>query len=153
MTDLELGIGLPRLDSVAESAQRAESLGYDFISTGEHVFFYGPIGNGLISLAAAAGVAHAEPEAPEGFEVLFNGKDLTGWHVDVPAKDNKPDLKDTFIVREGLLVSLGQPRGRFDGGQGLETPQALEGGPGQGQVTGEQVELRQAHQVPLRSSA
>ena len=55
MTDLELGIGLPRLDSVAESAQRAESLGYDFISTGEHVFFYGPIGNGLISLAAAAG--------------------------------------------------------------------------------------------------
>ena len=55
MTDIELGIGLPRLDSVAESAQRAEALGYDFISTGEHVFFYGPIGNGLISLAAAAG--------------------------------------------------------------------------------------------------
>ena len=52
---VELGIGLPRLDSIAESAQRAEALGYDFISTGEHVFFYGPIGNGLISLAAAAG--------------------------------------------------------------------------------------------------
>jgi probable F420-dependent oxidoreductase len=55
MTDIELGIGLPRLDAIAESAQRAEDLGYDFISTGEHVFFYGPIGNGLISLAAAAG--------------------------------------------------------------------------------------------------
>ena len=53
--ELELGIGLPRLDAIAESAQRAESLGYDFQSTGEHVFFYGPIGNGLISLAAAAG--------------------------------------------------------------------------------------------------
>ncbi|NKB98472.1 MAG: LLM class flavin-dependent oxidoreductase [Pseudomonadales bacterium] len=55
MTDIELGIGLPRLDSIAESARRAEELGYDFLSTGEHVFFYGPIGNGLISLAAAAG--------------------------------------------------------------------------------------------------
>ena len=55
MTDIELGIGLPRLDAIAESAQRAEALGYDFLSTGEHVFFYGPIGNGLISLAAAAG--------------------------------------------------------------------------------------------------
>ncbi|NOX52184.1 MAG: LLM class flavin-dependent oxidoreductase [Gammaproteobacteria bacterium] len=30
-------------------------MGYDFISTGEHAFFYGPISNGLISLAAAAG--------------------------------------------------------------------------------------------------
>ena len=55
MSDLELGIGLPRLDNIAASAQRAEALGYDFLSTGEHVFFYGPIGNGLISLAAAAG--------------------------------------------------------------------------------------------------
>jgi len=36
-------------------AKNAESLGYEFLSTGEHVFFYGPINNGLISLAAAAG--------------------------------------------------------------------------------------------------
>ena len=53
--NVEFGIGLPRLDSIAESAQRAEALGYDFLSTGEHVFFHGPIGNSLISLAAAAG--------------------------------------------------------------------------------------------------
>jgi probable F420-dependent oxidoreductase len=53
--NVEFGIGLPRLDSIAESAQCAEALGYDFLSTGEHVFFYGPIGNSLISLAAAAG--------------------------------------------------------------------------------------------------
>lgn len=52
---MELGIGLPRLDDIATAAQRAEQLGYDFVTTGEHVFFYGPIGNGLISLAAAAG--------------------------------------------------------------------------------------------------
>ena len=55
MSKVEFGIGLRRLDSVAEDARAAEALGYEFVSTGEHVFFYGPIGNGLISLAAAAG--------------------------------------------------------------------------------------------------
>ena len=52
---IEFGIGLPNPKSVAADAQRAETLGYDFIVTGEHVFFYGPINNGLITLAAAAG--------------------------------------------------------------------------------------------------
>ena len=55
MNDVEFGIGLRRLDSAAEDARLAESLGYEFVSTGEHVFFHGPVGNGLISLAAAAG--------------------------------------------------------------------------------------------------
>lgn len=44
---------------------------------------------------------------------LFNGKDLKGWHTDVPAKDKKPDIKPTFIVREGNLVSLGRPAGHI----------------------------------------
>ncbi len=55
MPSVEFGIGLRRIDTVAEDAQTAEALGYEFVSTGEHVFFYGPIGNGLIQLAAAAG--------------------------------------------------------------------------------------------------
>lgn len=55
MANVEFGIGLRRLDSIAEDAMNAEMLGYEFLSAGEHVFFYGPIGNGLISLAAAAG--------------------------------------------------------------------------------------------------
>ncbi|MEM7079866.1 MAG: LLM class flavin-dependent oxidoreductase [Pseudomonadota bacterium] len=55
MTSVQLGIGLGAMNDIAANAQRAEALGYDFVSTGEHVFFYGPIGNGLISLAAAAG--------------------------------------------------------------------------------------------------
>ena len=55
MANIELGIGLSNFDNIAENAQRAEAQGYDFVSTGEHVFFYGPIGNGLIALAAAAG--------------------------------------------------------------------------------------------------
>lgn len=44
---------------------------------------------------------------------LFNGKDLVGWHVDVPDRDKKPDIPETFIVREGLLVSLGDPKGHL----------------------------------------
>ncbi len=44
---------------------------------------------------------------------LFNGTDLKGWHVDVPALDNDPKGKVPFIVREGLLVSLGEPQGHL----------------------------------------
>ena len=44
---------------------------------------------------------------------LFNGKDLTGWHVDVPHRDENPDAKDSFIVRDGMLVSLGTPNGHL----------------------------------------
>jgi hypothetical protein len=44
---------------------------------------------------------------------LFNGTDLTGWHVDVPAADTAPRLPSPFIVRDGNLVSLGEPRGHL----------------------------------------
>lgn len=44
---------------------------------------------------------------------LFNGTDLTGWHVDVPAADTNPRLPKAFIVRNGLLVSMGEPRGHL----------------------------------------
>ena len=43
---------------------------------------------------------------------LFNGKDLSGWHVDIPA-DTNPRLPSAFVVRNGLLVSLGEPRGHL----------------------------------------
>jgi hypothetical protein len=44
---------------------------------------------------------------------LFNGKDLSGWHSDVPDLDKNPALKNPFIVRNGLLVSLGTPGGHL----------------------------------------
>ncbi len=44
---------------------------------------------------------------------LFNGHDLTGWHADVPALDNNPSGKSPFIVRDGMLVSLGTPGGHL----------------------------------------
>jgi len=44
---------------------------------------------------------------------LFNGKDLSGWHVDVPEMDNNPDAINPFIVRNKMLVSLGTPGGHL----------------------------------------
>ena len=44
---------------------------------------------------------------------LFNGVDLTGWHIDVPAMDSNPDTITPFIVRDSMLVSLGTPGGHL----------------------------------------
>lgn len=44
---------------------------------------------------------------------LFNGEDLSGWHVDVPEMDEDPDARNPFIVRNGMLVSLGTPGGHL----------------------------------------
>lgn len=44
---------------------------------------------------------------------LFNGKDLTGWVMDVPALDSDPAGVKPFLVREGVLVSLGRPGGHL----------------------------------------
>jgi hypothetical protein len=52
-------------------------------------------------------VSAAEPVA------LFNGKDLTGWTSDVPEADKNPAIAPSFIVRNGLLVSLGIPKGHL----------------------------------------
>ena len=46
-------------------------------------------------------------------ESLFNGRDLNGWHVDVPKMDKDQNVKSPFIVRDGLLVSLGTPNGHL----------------------------------------
>lgn len=44
---------------------------------------------------------------------LFNGKNLDGWYADVPAADGKTDVKPSFLVRDGLLVSMGKPLGHL----------------------------------------
>ena len=51
-------------------------------------------------------------KAPET-QKLFNGKDLRGWYPDVPAADDNPEVKKSFIVRDSLLVSLGSPGGHL----------------------------------------
>ncbi|NNK75667.1 MAG: DUF1080 domain-containing protein, partial [Maribacter sp.] len=44
---------------------------------------------------------------------LFNGNDLDGWHVDVPMMDSIPEAINPFVVRNGMLVSLGTPAGHI----------------------------------------
>lgn len=44
---------------------------------------------------------------------LFDGKSLAGWHMDVPELDKNPNGVKPFIVRNGLLVSLGVPGGHL----------------------------------------
>ena len=44
---------------------------------------------------------------------LFNGRNLTGWHVDVPQMDTDTSAINPFIVRNGMLVSLGTPGGHL----------------------------------------
>jgi hypothetical protein len=46
-------------------------------------------------------------------KLLFNGKDLGGWHADVPDMDKDKTLKTPFIIRNGMLVSLGTPGGHL----------------------------------------
>jgi len=56
------------------------------------------------------GSAHRSRPRPTS---LFNGRDLSGWHVDVPAADTSPRLRSPFLVRNGMLVTLGEPRGHL----------------------------------------
>ncbi len=64
----------------------------------------------FIFLIAAALAFSFKPTEPIN---LFNGKDLTGWHMDVPEMDRDDNAKPPFIVRDGLLVSLGTPGGHL----------------------------------------
>ena len=59
--------------------------------------------------------ASSAPEAitPTSVTPLFNGRDLAGWKADVPEKDTSPSAPDSFIVRNGILVSLGTPNGHL----------------------------------------
>ncbi|ARA95155.1 hypothetical protein AWN76_014495 [Rhodothermaceae bacterium RA] len=54
----------------------------------------------------------SSPAAPQAID-LFDGATLNGWHADVPARDADPSVPSPFIVRDGRLVSLGEPRGHL----------------------------------------
>lgn len=66
-------------------------------------------------LAAAVAVAMGTPlrgepnGVPEGFTPLFNGKDLTGWHV---SKTNHHGTTPEFRVLHGLIVGTQNPLGK-----------------------------------------
>jgi len=65
--------------------------------------------------AAALEAPASAPAAvtPDHAFSLFNGKDLTGWTADVPARDADPNGPPSFVVRNSMLVSLGNPPGHL----------------------------------------
>lgn len=56
---------------------------------------------------------HQNSNAQSAPVSLFNGKDLSGWHSDIPDLDKDASLKSPFVMRNGLLVSLGKPAGHL----------------------------------------
>src|SRR3954449_12900914 len=64
----------------------------------------------LLTLVAAPA---DQPMTPDRTIPLFNGKDLSNWEPDVPARDTNPNAPASFIVRNGMLVSLGEPQGHL----------------------------------------
>jgi hypothetical protein len=66
----------------------------------------------VVFIAATATLSCAILHQPQS-KSLFNGNDSSGWHVDVPQMDNDPNVKSPFVVRDGLLVSLGTPNGHL----------------------------------------
>jgi hypothetical protein len=63
--------------------------------------------------APASQTMAAEAIVPDRVTPLFNGRDLSGWTADVPEKDTNPSARDSFVVRNGMLVSLGTPEGHL----------------------------------------
>ncbi len=55
MASVDFGAALSSIKDVPEFARRAESLGYDYLCSGEHMMFHGAVPNSLVTLAVAAG--------------------------------------------------------------------------------------------------
>jgi hypothetical protein len=71
----------------------------------------------VLSLGSASSAAAEIPAddaiAPTSVVPLFNGRDLSGWTADVPARDADPGGPPSFVVRDGRLVSLVTPPGHL----------------------------------------
>jgi hypothetical protein len=66
----------------------------------------------LFTLLLTAIASFKYPFKPKAIQ-LFNGKDISNWHADVPAMDSNTSARNPFIIRNGTLVSLGTPRGHL----------------------------------------
>ncbi len=67
----------------------------------------------LLALAIGATTAAAQAITPAKTVALWNGNDLSNWTADVPKRDTDPSLPDSFVIRNGMLVSMGKPEGHL----------------------------------------
>lgn len=52
---MKVGLNLSNMDTAVADAEKAEQFGFDYIGTGEHLFFHTATPNSFVQLAAAAG--------------------------------------------------------------------------------------------------
>lgn len=64
-------------------------------------------------LLSAALLGSATLSSAQQSKSLFNGKDFTGWHIDVPALEKDSSQPNPFIIRNGMMVSLAKPQGHI----------------------------------------
>ena len=72
------------------------------------------VGTGIESRSAGSAPqppppADPGPKIPEGFTPIFNGRDLSGWHV---SKTNHHGTTPDYRVLHGLIVGTQSPRGK-----------------------------------------
>ncbi len=67
----------------------------------------------ILSACLLLGALAAACSAPPQPVALFDGESLAGWHSDVPAADGGAEVAPSFEVRDGLLVSNGNPPGHL----------------------------------------
>ena len=67
------------------------------------------IGVNLILLVSILVFTNSEAQTRS----LFNGKNFEGWHADIPKMDTVPKTINPFIIRDGMIVSLGAPGGHL----------------------------------------
>lgn len=82
-------------------------------SAGLFVVIMVGVGQALSAGHSVAAEPAVKAQTPRKVTALFNGKDLKGWKADVPARDTDPKAPDSFVVRNGMLVSLGNPKGHL----------------------------------------
>lgn len=69
--------------------------------------------NTFLALLALVLMASCRSSGPAQPISLFNGKDLSGWHADVPERDTNALAAIPFTVRDGKLVSLASSEGHL----------------------------------------
>ena len=57
----------------------------------------------------AAAIEDPGPKIPDGFMPIFNGTDLTGWHV---SKTNHHGTTPEYRVVQGVIVGTQNPKGK-----------------------------------------
>jgi len=67
----------------------------------------------LLIVSVFASIISCQSAKEKTTTSLFNGKDLVGWHIDVPDMDKDSALQSPFLIRDSMLVSMGTPNGHI----------------------------------------